>query len=112
MADKKFKTGVDIQSSLTLSSASNGQRALILNGSKELVESSVTQTEIERLSGITSALLESGDKGVANGVASLDGNGKVPSAQLPALAITCISNYGSICCCYYCCKRRINCWRW
>jgi hypothetical protein len=88
MADKKFKTGVDLQSTVTLSSAANGTRALTLNGSKELVESTVTTTELERLSGISSALLEENDKGVANGVASLDAGGKIPSAQIPAIAIT------------------------
>jgi hypothetical protein len=88
MGDKKFKTGVDIQSTIKISSAANGTRAVILNGSKELIESSVTQTELERLSGIVSALIEADDRGAVNGVASLDGNGKVPSAQLPALAIT------------------------
>jgi len=37
---------------------------------------------------VTADVLRDADKGVANGVASLDAGGKVPSSQLPALAIT------------------------
>lgn len=85
--EKKFKTDIRIEQGIALPNKT-GQRALIIDASNNLVESNVTQTELERLSGIASALLETDDKGVANGVASLDANAKIPSAQLPAIAIT------------------------
>jgi len=37
---------------------------------------------------VTADVLRDADKGVAGGVASLDGGGKIPSSQLPAIAIT------------------------
>lgn len=87
MSTKKFKSNVSIEQGLSLPNKT-ADRALIINGSNELVESAVTQTELERLSGITTALLETSDVGVAGGVASLDVGGKIPSSQLPAIAIT------------------------
>jgi hypothetical protein len=81
MADKKFKTGVDLQSSVKLSNKS-ANRALIINGSNELVESLVTDTELSHLDGVTSAIQTQMDA-----KADLVG-GKIPSGQLPAIAIT------------------------
>lgn len=84
---KKFKSGIQVEGDLIVPN-STGERAVIINTDKEIVHSSVTQTELERLGGITSDLLEANDKGVANGVASLDAGGKIPSSQIPAIAIT------------------------
>ena len=68
----------------------NASRALKIDSSNNLVESTVTETELERLSGVTGdiqtqldAKQETSEKGQANGYASLDGSGKVPAAQLP-----------------------------
>ena len=82
MADKKFKTGVDLQSTVKISSAPNGQRVLILDASKEIVESVVTSAELAYVSGVTSAVQTQLDA-KADLVA-----GKIPSSQLPAIAIT------------------------
>lgn len=49
-----------------------------------VAESNVTQHE----AALSIASSQISDKALANGVASLDGSGKVPSAQLPALALT------------------------
>ena len=49
-----------------------------------IAETNVTQHE----AALSIASSQISDKALANGVASLDGSGKVPSAQLPALALT------------------------
>lgn len=84
MATKKFKSDVQLEQSVLLPNKT-ADRVLINNGTNELTEANVTQTEVERLSGIASALLEADDLGVT--VASLTA-GKIPSSQLPAIAIT------------------------
>lgn len=81
MADKKFKTGVDLQSTVKVSSAGNGNRALTLDASKNITESAVTDTELGHLSGVTSAVQTQLDA-----KADLVG-GKIPSSQIPAVAI-------------------------
>ena len=81
MADKKFKTGVDLQSTVKISSET-AQRAMILDASGNLVSSAVTDTELGYVSGLTSAIQTQVDA-----KADLVG-GKIPSAQLPAIAIT------------------------
>lgn len=55
MTVRRFKTGADIEVSLTLSYAT-ASRALELDGSGNLVSSSVTSTELGYLSGVTSAI--------------------------------------------------------
>jgi len=90
MADKKFKTGVDLQSTLTISSATDGQRVLILDASKQVVESLVTDAELGYLSGTTSAVQTQLDN-----KADLV-SGKIPTSQLPAIAITDVFNVADI----------------
>lgn len=65
-------------------------RALQTNGSGLISVSSITSTELGYLSGTTSSiqtqlgtLVPLSQKGAINGVATLDGSGKVPLAQLP-----------------------------
>lgn len=89
MADKKFKTGVDLQSTVKISSET-ASRALTLDGSGNIASSAVTDTELGHLSGVSSdiqtqldAKIPSTEKGAVNGVATLDAGGKVPAAQLP-----------------------------
>lgn len=69
-------------------------RALTVDGSGNVASSSVTTTELGHLSGVTSAVqtqldakINLTEKGAANGVASLDGTGKIPAAQLPSSAM-------------------------
>jgi hypothetical protein len=81
MADKKFKTGVDLQSTVKISSET-AQRAMILDASGNLVSSAVTDTELGYLDGVTSSIQTQVDA-----KADLVG-GKIPTSQLPALAIT------------------------
>lgn len=74
-------------------------RALISDASGKVAVSSVTNTELGYLSGVTSAIQtqingkqeslgytaeNTANKGAVNGYASLDGTGKVPSSQLPS----------------------------
>jgi hypothetical protein len=89
---RKFFNDVELKAILKLS-AETASRALTLDGSGNVVSSSVTDTELGHLSGVTSAIqtqldakIPSSEKGAANGVASLDGSGKLPSAQLPTSA--------------------------
>lgn len=89
MSTKKFKSDVQLEGAIKLPNKTT-DRALINNGSGELVESSVTSTELGHLSGTTSSVqtqldakIPSSEKGTANGVATLDGGGKVPASQLP-----------------------------
>jgi len=111
MATKKFKSNVDIQEKLIISSVTS-ERALIVNSDGEVVNSEVTTTELGHLSGVTAPLqtqisqaqedaslalsevaavqetaddaIPSTEKGQPNGVATLDANGLVPSSQLPS----------------------------
>jgi len=55
MADKKFLTGVDLKSTLKISSITAG-RALVINGSGVVEHSAVTSTELGYISGLTSAI--------------------------------------------------------
>lgn len=94
MAKRKFKTDVSIEAGLALPNKIAG-RALIIDNSNDVVESSITAAELALLAGVSSnvqtqldAKIASTEKGAANGVATLDANSKIPTAQLPALAIT------------------------
>ena len=69
-------------------------RALISDGSGYVSASSVTATELGYLSGVTSAIqtqinskVSSSLLGANNGVATLDGSGKIPSSQLTVSAM-------------------------
>lgn len=73
-----------------MTAALTASRALVSDGSGNITSSSVTTTELGYVSGVTSAIqTQLGNKvntsavGAAGGVASLDGGGKVPVAQLP-----------------------------
>jgi len=115
MANKKFKTGVDLQSTVKISSET-ANKALILDGSGNLVSSTVSDTELGYISGLTSsaqtqltsaqgdatqalsdasdaqttanAAIPATEKGANSGVATLDAGGKLSSGQIPAIAIT------------------------
>lgn len=74
---------------LTLSGLT-ANRALTTNGSSVLTVSSVTATELGYVSGVTSSIqtqlnskIPSSEKAAPLGVATLDGGGKIPAAQLP-----------------------------
>lgn len=65
-------------------------RALISDANGIPTHSSVTSTELGYVSGVTSAIqtqlsgkISSSEKGANNGVATLDGGGKIPVSQLP-----------------------------
>ena len=88
--DQRIKGSVTIDVNLTLSGLT-ASRVPVLDGSKNVTASSVTSTELGYLSGVTSAIqtqlgskIDSSEKGVALGVATLDGSGKIPSSQLPS----------------------------
>lgn len=94
MADKKFKTGVNLQSTVKISSET-AERALILDASGNLISSTVTDAELAHVSGVTSAIqtqlgnkVETSTLGANSGVATLDAGGKLSSGQIPAIAIT------------------------
>lgn len=55
MATTKFKTAVELQAALSFSSLT-ANRVVYLNASKELAASSVTDVELDYLSGVTSAI--------------------------------------------------------
>ena len=50
----------------------------------KLSDGSVSDTEFQKLNGITSAILQTSDKNTANGVCGLDSNGIILNAQLPS----------------------------
>jgi len=82
--DSAFKE-VEVKVSLT------ANRLVVTDGSGALTVASVTDTEAGYLSGVTSSIQtqlgtkqNTSEKGAANGYASLDAGGKIPSAQLPA----------------------------
>lgn len=94
MATTKFKNKVKIEAEIEISQQT-ANRVPVLNGSKELVSSSVTSTEIGYVSGVTSAIqtqlndkVDESREGVANGIATLDAGGKVPVSQLPSAVMT------------------------
>lgn len=85
----KIKGNMSVTGSVTLTGRT-GQRALTTDASGILTESSVTTTELGRLSGVTGDLqsqidakISSSEKGANSGVATLDSGGKIPAAQLP-----------------------------
>lgn len=90
---RKFKTPIEFESTISLPNKT-ASRVLIIDGSNEIVESSVTTTELGHLSGVTSALqtqldakVDDSEKGAANGIATLDGTGKLPASQLTVSAM-------------------------
>lgn len=82
--DATFSGDVEVQ-------ATTAARVLISDNNNFIASSSVTTTELGYVSGVTSSIQTQLDskipltqKGAANGVATLDGGGKIPSAQLPS----------------------------
>lgn len=63
----------------------------LLDGKANLVDGKVPASELPALDYIPTA-----EKGAANGVAELDGNGKVPSGQLPLASGTIDGTYGVV----------------
>ena len=89
MSDIKQKNKIRAQDGIALS-AETASRVLQLDGSGNISSSSVTNTELGYLSGVTSSVQSqlggkqsTSEKGQANGYASLDSGGKVPVARLP-----------------------------
>lgn len=99
MSTKKFQGNIQVKNNAQVDGKitqpnETASRALQINGSGEMESSSVTSTELGHLSGVTSdiqtqidAKIASSEKGAANGVATLDGSSKLPSAQLPVSAM-------------------------
>lgn len=90
MAKRKFKSDVQLEGAVSLPNKT-ASRALIIDGSGDLAESTATSAELAFISGVSSnvqtqldAKIPDSEKGVANGVATLDGSGKIPTAQLPS----------------------------
>ena len=54
-----------------------------LIASTKISDGSVSDSEFQRLNGLTSAILQNADKDVASGVCPLDTNGLVPTSNLP-----------------------------
>ena len=81
MATKKIKSDISIEQGLSFPNKT-ASRALKIDSSGNAVESTVTETELEYLSGTTSAVQTQ-----LNAKADLVG-GKIPSSQIPAVAIT------------------------
>lgn len=93
---KRFKGDIQVENDLQVDNnlslpSQTASRALEIDGSGNAVSSSVTSTELGRLSGVTGdiqtqldAKQATSEKGAANGYASLDSGGKVPAAQLPS----------------------------
>lgn len=97
----KFRGSVTVESNLTLT-GSTASRALTTDGSKNLTPSATTATELGYVSGVTSSIqtqlgnkIESSEKGANNGVATLDGGGKVPSSQLPNSVMEYLGNWNA-----------------
>lgn len=91
---KKFFGDVELKAGLKLSNFTT-ERALIIDANGDLVVSPVTSAELAHVSGVTSdiqtqldAKIDTTEKGANNGVATLGANGKIPQAQIPAIAIT------------------------
>ena len=76
---------------LTLPVGTENVSRQVINGNMSLIDAAVgalpngsnLQDEIDANSNRITLLISS--KGQANGIASLDGNGKIPSAQVPTL---------------------------
>ena len=90
-----YQSGSFISISDAVTSGLTASRVVVTDAGNALSSSNVTTTELGHLSGTTSAVqtqlnakIPSSEKGVANGVATLAANGKVPSNQLPAIALT------------------------
>jgi len=89
MSDIKFKNKVKAEAGLNLP-AETASRVLTTGAGGDVTSSSVTDTELGYVSGVTSSIqtqlgnkIDSSEKGANNGVATLDAGGKVPAAQLP-----------------------------
>lgn len=87
---RKFKNDIVVEGDIQLPSEL-ADKALVIDGTGKIASSAVTTTELSHLSGVTSAVqsqidskISSSEKGAANGVATLDGAGKIPSGQLPS----------------------------
>lgn len=87
MATKKIKGSLSIENVLELPNYT-ASRVLTIGSGGAAEVSTVTPSELSQLSGISSAVLQASDKDVANGVAGLDGSGKLSTSTLPGLALT------------------------
>lgn len=83
------KTNKNFQADVTIQQQT-ANRVIVLDATKKVLSSAVTITELETLSGISGDIQDQIDakipltqKGASNGVATLDGGGKIPASQLP-----------------------------
>lgn len=92
LASSVVNADISASAAIALSklAALTANRALISDGSGIIAVSPVSATELSYVGGVTSAIqgqldgkIASTEKGSANGVATLDGGGKIPAAQLP-----------------------------
>ena len=101
-----YGTGVDSNTlgldgsitSTTLSTNCNWAGNLI--ATSKISDGSVSDTEFQRLNGLTSAILQSSDKGIASGLCPLDSNSIIPNQYLPGSVSDIIES------CYFCCFTR------
>lgn len=90
MASKKFFNNVEIKSDIILNNETPNT-VPVVDATGKVKSSAVTSTELGHISGVTSAVqtqldakIPSSEKGAANGVATLDAGGKIPTGQLPS----------------------------
>lgn len=98
---QKFKGNVNVEGNLNLPNTT-ANRVLVSDVSKNITPSTVTDTELSRLSGITSNVQDQLDdkidlteKGANNGVATLDAGGKIPATQLPNSVMEYLGNWNA-----------------
>jgi len=91
---RKFKGDILVEGGIQLPNET-ASRVPVINGSNEIASSATTSTELSYLEGVTSSVqdqlddkIPSSEKGANNGVATLDGGGKVPVTQLPSSVMT------------------------
>lgn len=97
----RIKGNAQVSGKLKLPSEAS-QRALTVDANGELTSSNVTSSELGQLAGVTgpiqtqiSAKVDSSEKGAANGIATLDGTGKIPAAQLPSAVMEFKGNWNA-----------------
>jgi hypothetical protein len=94
MSTKKIKGDLQVENDVQVDNvlklpANTAERVLTVDASGNVASSTVTETELGYVSGVTSdvqtqlnAKVPNSEKGAANGVATLDGSGKVPASQM------------------------------
>lgn len=90
MSDIKYKSKIRAQGGVSLPNQT-ANTVPVVDGSNNVVSSSVTSTELGHLSGVTSSVqsqlgdkINSAEKGAANGVVPLNGSTKIDATYLPS----------------------------